>query len=103
MTASRQATGEDHSDPVREEERRLWDELNQRLIDSVPKGTMARDAPWEMSVALSKDPELGDLFRRVMEYSVHDSGYIHERLEDVDDDGPEIGDLFGLPKSLDED
>ncbi len=87
----------------REEERELWEELNRRVIDSAPKGTLARDAPWQMSVALTKDPELRDLFVKVFAYTESGSGYIHDRMQERSPDDPEIGDLYGFPKSLEED
>jgi len=87
----------------REEERELWDRINQRMIDSVPKGTLASDAPWEMSVALTSDPELKALFVKLLGYVRCGSGYIHNRLQERRRGDPEIGDLVGLPKSLEED
>jgi hypothetical protein len=89
-------------DPIQAEERKLWEEINQRLIDSVPKGTLVRDAPWEMSVALTIDPELVGLIRRLFQFADHGSGYIHDRLEERDPGDPEIGDLYGLPKWLED-
>lgn len=86
----------------REEERELWDRINQRLIDSVPKGTMASDAPWQMSVAMSSDPELKALLAELRGYARSGTGYIHDRLQERKRDDPEIGDLAGLPKSLEE-
>jgi hypothetical protein len=91
------------NDRRRDEERELWDEINQRMIDSVPKGTMASEAPWEMSVALSRDPQLKALFAKLFAFAESGSGYIHDRMQERSPDDPEIGDLFGLPKSLEED
>jgi len=86
----------------KEEERELWDRLNHRMIDSVPKGTMASDAPWEMSVAVASDPELKALFAKLRGYVRAGTGYIHDRLQERRRDDTEIGDLVGLPRSFEE-
>ncbi len=103
MSGNEQIADGQSSSNRREEERELWEELNRRVIDSAPKGTLARDAPWQMSVALTKDPELRDLFVKVFAYTESGSGYIHDRMQERSPDDPEIGDLYGFPKSLEED
>lgn len=69
-------------DKARVEERRLWEQLNQRLNESVRKGTLTRNAAREMGKNLTTDPELTTLFARVFEFAESGSGYIYERLQE---------------------
>lgn len=69
---------------IRENERELWDELNRRMQEAVPKGANVAEAQFAMAAALTEDAEIKRRFDRVAAMAFHGHGFLHELFEDLD-------------------
>jgi hypothetical protein len=68
-------------------ERRLWDELNSLLADTVPEGASEEEAEHVMLLAVlglggQGTPEIRDLYEKVKRLARTERGYLRERMEE---------------------